>query len=144
MLSNKTTYRVIYGDTDNMGYAYHSNYFRWFEKGRTELFRAWGFTYKAIEEKGYFLPLSDAKCKFMIPVKYDDKIIIEAILDPKVKAGVKFDYNVYDETGNKLHAMGSTKHAFVDAHEKLVRPPAFFKELVNHKIKEDKRDERDK
>ena len=37
MLSHQTPYRVIYGDTDNMGVAYYANYLRWFEIGRTEL-----------------------------------------------------------------------------------------------------------
>ncbi|MEW5909558.1 MAG: acyl-CoA thioesterase, partial [Thermodesulfobacteriota bacterium] len=50
-----TTCRVIYGDTDTMGYAYYGNYMRWFEIGRTELFREWGLTYKSIEENGVFL-----------------------------------------------------------------------------------------
>ena len=31
--------RVIYADTDAMGIVYHTNYIRWFEIGRNELFR---------------------------------------------------------------------------------------------------------
>ena len=31
---NVTTYRVIYGDTDQMGVVYYANYLRWFETGR--------------------------------------------------------------------------------------------------------------
>ena len=31
MITHKTTCRVIYGDTDKMGFVYHANYFRWFE-----------------------------------------------------------------------------------------------------------------
>ena len=34
-LAFTTTYRVIYGDTDTMGIAYHANYLRWFEMGRS-------------------------------------------------------------------------------------------------------------
>jgi hypothetical protein len=30
--------RVIYADTDAMGIVYHTNYIRWFERGRNELF----------------------------------------------------------------------------------------------------------
>lgn len=40
MTTHRTTCRVIYGDTDNMGQAYYGNYFRWFEIGRNELFRS--------------------------------------------------------------------------------------------------------
>ena len=63
--THRTEYRVIYGDTDNMGVAYHANYLRWFEIGRAELFRSLGMTYKSIEEKGYFLPVSEVYSKFV-------------------------------------------------------------------------------
>ena len=51
MYSHRTTYRVIYGDTDNMGQAYYGNYFRWFEIGRSEMFRSLGLPYKAVEDR---------------------------------------------------------------------------------------------
>ena len=35
---NVTSYRVIYGDTDQMGVVYYANYLRWFERGRSECF----------------------------------------------------------------------------------------------------------
>ncbi|MBW1849793.1 MAG: hypothetical protein JRJ27_22345, partial [Deltaproteobacteria bacterium] len=37
---------------------------RWFEIGRTELFRSLGLPYTEIEKKGYFLPVSETHCKF--------------------------------------------------------------------------------
>ena len=58
MLIHKTTNRVIYGDTDKMGYAYNANYLRWFEIGRSEMFRSMGLSYKTIETRGFFLPVS--------------------------------------------------------------------------------------
>ena len=41
-LNNLTTYRVIYGDTDQMGIVYYANYLRWFERGRAEFLRQIG------------------------------------------------------------------------------------------------------
>ena len=73
-LSHKTPYRVIYGDTDNMGVAYHANYLRWFEIGRTELLRSWGLPYRQIESRGLLLPVAEAQCKFAAPAKYDDML----------------------------------------------------------------------
>ena len=40
-----SNYRVIYGDTDQMGVVYYANYLRWFEIGRTELLRQVGMPY---------------------------------------------------------------------------------------------------
>ena len=89
MFSHRTTYRVIYGDTDNMGQAYYGNYFRWFEIGRSEMFRSLGLSYKAVEDNGIFLPVSEAHCKYARPAKYDDVLVIETSLDPKIKAGLQ-------------------------------------------------------
>ena len=130
MLTHQTTSRVIYGDTDNMGFAYHANYLRWFEIGRAELFRAWGLTYKSIEDKGIFLPVSEAHCKFIYPAKYDDLLIIEATLDANVKGAVKFDYSIFNEDEKKILAEGYTKHACVEKNGRVIRPPEFLKQLI--------------
>ena len=76
MLSHRTTYRVIYGDTDNMGVAYYANYLRWFEIGRTEMFRHLGLTYSEIEARGIFLPVAEAHCKYLAPAHYDELLVI--------------------------------------------------------------------
>ena len=130
MLTQRTTYRVIYGDTDNMGVAYHANYLRWFEMGRSEMFRSLGLTYKAIEAKGVFLPVSEVHCKFKAPAQYDDVIIIEASLDNEVKGGVKFDYRIFAENGEKELAKGYTKHACLNSDGRVIRPPDFLVKVI--------------
>ena len=130
MLSNKTKCRVIYGDTDNMGFAYYANYLRWFEIGRTEMFRSFGLTYKEIESKGFYLPVSEVYCKYMAPAQYDDVLVIETSLDSTVRGGMKFDYIIYSEDGKKI-AKGYTKHACVDGNNRVVRPPGILLEIIN-------------
>ena len=41
-IKNITTYRGIYGDTDQMGIVYYANYLGWFERGRSEFLRQTG------------------------------------------------------------------------------------------------------
>ena len=131
-MAHRTTCRVIYGDTDRMGHAYYGNYFRWFEIGRTELFRELGLSYKAIEERGIFLPVSECHAKYAAPALYDEVIVIETSVDASVKGGIKFDYRVLREDGRTLLAEGFTKHAFVDQAGRVVRPPEFIRKLTAH------------
>jgi acyl-CoA thioester hydrolase len=131
----KTTCRVIYGDTDTMGYAYYGNYMRWFEIGRTELFREWGLTYKSIEESGVFLPVSETYCKYFSPVRYDDILVIETQVDPGIKGGVKFDYRIFKQEPETLCAAGYTKHACVDRQGAVIRPPKFLSRLIHEKCR---------
>jgi len=127
---HRTTCRVIYGDTDNMGYAYHANYFRWFEMGRTEMFRNLGMSYKSIEENGIFLPVSDAHCRYIAPIRYDELLIIETSLDTRVRGGFKFDYRLLRKSDEFLVAEGFTKHPCVNGDGKVVRPPQFLLDIV--------------
>jgi acyl-CoA thioester hydrolase len=129
-VAHRTTCRVIYGDTDRMGHAYYGNYFRWFEIGRTELFRELGLSYKSIEERGFFLPVSESHARYAAPALYDELIVIETSVDASVKGGIKFDYRVFREDGRTLLAEGFTKHAFVDRTGRVVRPPEFFRKLI--------------
>ncbi|HAO20217.1 MAG: thioesterase [Desulfobacteraceae bacterium IS3] len=130
MLSRRTVCRVIYADTDNMGIAYYANYLKWFEIGRTEMLRSLGFSYKDIEAKGIFLPVSEAFCKYIFPARYDDILTIETTPDSSVKAGMKFDYAIFNQE-DRLIAKGYTKHPFVNADGKVVRPPKFLTDLIN-------------
>ena len=130
MITHTTTCRVIYGDTDKMGFVYHANYFRWFESARSEMFRYLGMSYKSIESRGFFLPLSEIYCKFNSPSQYDDILLIETSLNTSIKASMQFNYQIFSENGSKLLAEGYTKHACVDTNSRVVRPPKFLMEVI--------------
>jgi acyl-CoA thioester hydrolase len=130
MLDYKTTIRVIYGDTDNMGQAYYGNYFRWFEIGRNEMFRSLGLTYKMVEERGIYLPVAEAHCKYCVAAQYDDVLVIETKLDTQIKGALKFEYEIFSERDQTLIAKGYTKHACLNGDGKVVRPPDFIKDVI--------------
>ena len=135
MLTYRTTYRVIYGDTDNMGVAYYANYLRWFEIGRTEMFRDLGLAYREVESRGIFLPVSEAHCKYLAPAHYDDVLVIETTLDTTFRAGMKMDYRVLREADGTLLAEGYTRHAYLNSDGRVVRPPRFLTELIQQRLK---------
>jgi acyl-CoA thioester hydrolase len=130
MPTHRTKYRVIYGDTDNMGVAYHANYLRWFEMGRTEMMRALGLTYREIEARGIYLPVSEVHCKFKSPAQYDDVLIIETLLDGNIKAVIKFDYTIFSEDGSKVLARGYTVHPCLNGEGRVIRPPEFIMKFI--------------
>ena len=132
-ITHSTTYRVIYGDTDTMGIVYHANYLRWFEMGRNELFRYLGMPYKQVEEQGLTLPVSEVKCKYLTPARYDDVISVHTTVNAGFRAGLQFDYAITSEDGSVTHTTGYTRHAFVNDQGKVVRPPAFIRDLIRDK-----------
>ena len=134
MPTHKTTCRVIYGDTDNMGQAYYGNYLRWFEIGRNELFRSMGLRYLTVESRGIFLPVAVVYCKYAVPARYDDLLTIETSLDTRLRAAIKFDYRIFCEDTKTLLAQGYTRHACLNREGRVVRPPQFIKEVIEKNI----------
>ena len=129
-LSHTTPYRVIYGDTDTMGIVYHANYLRWFEMGRTELFRHLGLPYREIEARGLMLLVSEVTGKYIAPARYDDVMLIHTTLNTTFRAGMQFDYTITNQDATVTHTTGTTWHAFINAQGKVVRPPGFIRELI--------------
>jgi acyl-CoA thioester hydrolase len=119
----RTTVRVRYAETDQMGVVYYANFFVWFEIGRVELLRQLGFDYKRMEvADDCLLPVVDATCRYKSPARYDDWIVIETRVSAMRSSVLKFAYNVYraaetnedgSETPEKLLATGETTHVIV-------------------------------
>ena len=121
MAKNITSYRVIYGDTDQMGVVYYANYLRWFERGRTELLRQVGLPYSSVEEKGLHLPVVEVSCRYLKPARYDDEIAIETTLTALSRVTLDFRYKILRKNDGQLLAEGTTRHACVDREGKATR-----------------------
>ncbi|QGU96594.1 YbgC/FadM family acyl-CoA thioesterase [Clostridium bovifaecis] len=115
MYVNKTNIKVRYVETDQMGIVHHSNYYAWFEVGRTEFIKDSGMSYSEIEAEKIMIPVVESGCKYIEGAKYEDELIIETYIDKLSPAKAIFSYNVIREKDNKILAKGNTTHAFVDS-----------------------------
>lgn len=90
----KTSFRVRYQESDQMGVVYHANYLNWFESGRTEMFRQLGFSYRDLEDRGVLLPVTSADLQFKSPARYDDVISVYARMTTFTALRVIYEYQV--------------------------------------------------
>jgi len=130
-VKNITGYRVIYGDTDQMGVVYYANYLRWFEKGRAEFLRQIGFPYGVIEQQGFHFPVTKVTCRYASAAHYDEVVQIETRLVDLGRVSLSFVYRISREGSNDLLATGSTKHACIDHSGKITRIPPTLRDDVN-------------
>jgi len=128
MKRNITHYRVIYGDCDSMSIVYYSNYLRFFEIGRTELLRDMDLAYREVEERGFFLPATEAYLKYLKPARYDDVLTVETTIGFVRKASSRFNYAIF--RGSDLLVQGYTVHACLDRNDRIVRFPDFLINLM--------------
>jgi acyl-CoA thioester hydrolase len=114
--ANETRLRVRYAETDQMGVVYHANHFIWFEVGRVELLRQFGFSYKDMEsEDGCFIAVVDARCRYKAPVHYDDEVIVRTRLKHVREKVIRFGYELRKAESGELLAEGETTHIVADA-----------------------------
>ena len=114
-------YRVCYGDTDQMGVVYYANYLEFFERGRTEMLRSAGFPYSKLETLGVFLPVTEAKCRYLAPARYDDLLTLRSTI---LELGrVRFRIGSQVRLGEKLLVSGEVTLACVNAERRPMRMP---------------------
>jgi acyl-CoA thioester hydrolase len=131
MIMHRHSFRVRYGDTDPMGWAYYANYLRWFEAGRAEMMRDLGRSYRDVEESlGVFLPVLQARCRYVRGARYDDLVRVETGVASRARASVVFAYRIVRDADDELLATGMTEHCCVDRGGRPVRPPAELVRLL--------------
>lgn len=119
--------RVRYKETDQMGIAHHSNYIVWFEIGRTDLCRAAGIPYRDIEARGLILVVTEVNCRYRVPFRYDDEVVIRTSVAEAQSRAIRFSYELRHGESDVLHATGFTQHVWVD---RETRRPVMADEAV--------------
>ena len=122
MTAHRTTIRVRYAETDQMGIVYYANYFVWMEVARVDYCRAVGFHYKDMElDDGVLLAVAESHCRYIGPARFDEEISIETTVSDVNRRFVSFDYEMTG-AGGKV-ATGRTRHVFLNRALRPVRLP---------------------
>ena len=131
MLEDNINIRVRYADTDQMGFVYYGNYAKYYEIARVELFRNIGLTYKSLEEMGIGMPVIEMKTNFIIPAKYDEKLVIHIKIPELPKLKIIFFYEIFNEK-NELINTGETVLTFINLLTgKPKRAPSIMKDKLS-------------
>ena len=125
-------HRVSYGETDTMGIVYYAEYLHYFERARTAYIRQCGISYADIEERGIFLPVREATCRYRSPARYDNLLYIRIAISEWGRASIRFVYEVRDESKERIMAEGSTQHALINRDGKPVSMPGWLKDVLSN------------
>lgn len=129
--------RVRYAETDQMGVVYHSNFLIWFEVGRVELMRALGFNYKDMEERdGCYIAVADVRCRYKLPARYDDEVIIRTWIRNLRASLVHFGYEVVRASDSALLAEGETVHVVTGRDMKRREMPEHYRATLEGALRD--------
>ncbi|WP_209399950.1 thioesterase family protein [Pseudozobellia sp. WGM2] len=129
---NKISFRVRYGETDQMGVVYHGNYAQYLEIGRVEWLREMGISYKTMEKNGIMLPVISLSLHFKKSAVYDDLITVETRLVRTPLVKIEFDYKIYNEK-KEILVEANTVLAFLDTTTKRpIKCPDYILEKLSY------------
>ncbi|MCD0460642.1 acyl-CoA thioesterase [Roseiconus lacunae] len=89
--------RVGYHQTDGQRRVHHSNYLNYFEDARVEMLRAGGMPYKAIEDSGRLLVVTEMNVRYFAPADFDDLLQVEVVTTEIRKVRLTHHYRVLRE-----------------------------------------------
>lgn len=130
MFVAETQIRVRYAETDQMGYVYYGNYAMYYEVGRVEALRSFGFSYKRMEDDGIMMPVLESHSIYLKPGKYDELLTIRTTIRDLPGVRIRFFYEVLNEQGELINE-GETVLAFLNTNTHFpCRPPSYLIALL--------------
>lgn len=136
MIDYEYIFRVMYHDTDKMGTVHHSNYVKYYETARWELFRNIGISYNSVEEAGYLLPVIRMNFRFIKTINYDDQLTVYTTLKAIKGVRIWFTYKLYNQNKEIVNT-AETELAFVRRDDwKPCLAPDFVLEAIDRYIRD--------
>ena len=131
-ISSKSTLKVRYSETDQMGVVHHSNYAKYLEIARIDWISQIGFSYKSMEDDGVMLPVFTLAFKFKKSAFFDDVLTVKTTLKKIPTFRIQFEYQIFNQK-EELLTTASTDLVFVDA---KTRKPMLCPQPILDKISE--------
>ena len=111
--------KVPFHDCDPLFVVWHGRYLQYFEHARTELFARLHLDVPEIRDLGYRMYVTDARCRYMHPLRYGEQARIKATLvnpSPLIRVA----YEVQNLNARRRSARGFTVLATTDQEGKLL------------------------
>jgi len=123
--------RVYYEDTDAGGVVYHSNYLKYFERGRTEYLRDRGFSVGEMARQGFVFSVVRIEINYRAPALHDDLLTVDTEVLEIRKSSFTLAQRVLRVSDEKLLADGKVKLACVGPEMKPKRLPEEIIQALN-------------
>lgn len=135
MIAAETLIVAQFYDLDPMQVVWHGNYLRYFEQARCNLLDKIGYNYPEMERSGYLWPVVDVRVKYTRPVRYMQRLKVEATL-VEYENRLKISYLCRDELSGEILTKGETIQVAVKigTQELCFESPAAFVEKVQEAL----------
>ena len=136
MLSTKTEITVPFHDVDSLQVVWHGRYVKYFETARCQLLDSFNYNYQQMFESGYAWPVVDMRIKYVKPLRFNQRVIVETHLD-EWEYRLKIKYLIRDANSGQTLTKGHTIQVAVDmqTQEMCLESPPILKTLLERALK---------
>ena len=120
LISDVYKLTVPFFDVDSMSIAWHGHYCKYLELSRCQLLEKIGYSYKDMANSGYSFPIIDMRLKYVKPLRFDQRVRIEATL-VEWQHQLKIDYLISDDLSEERLTKAYTKQAAVNVETGVMR-----------------------
>jgi acyl-CoA thioester hydrolase len=124
--------RVQYNETDGQGRVHHAQYLNYLERGRVELLRSIGHSYKDFEATGLMLVVSELNIRYLGAACFDDilRLTTKVVKTRGVRIEHGYELVKLDPAGNTAETIvtAHTTIACIDRQGKVARLPAYLRD----------------
>jgi acyl-CoA thioester hydrolase len=107
--------RVQYPQCDPQGVVHHAVYLHFFEYGRTEMLRALGLPYMALEEQGTRLVVIESRLLHRAASRYDEVLRVRTRVVRTTRVRIFLEYRILRESPDEVVCDGEMELACTDA-----------------------------
>ena len=101
MHEHRLEIRVRYHEIDGQGRVHNSQYLNYFERGRVEMLRTNGISYRELEQTGLMLVVKTMHVDFHVPAQFDDELELITTLKHCHGARIEHAYQLVRLDGNE-------------------------------------------
>jgi acyl-CoA thioester hydrolase len=134
LISAEATLSIPFHDVDPAQIVWHGHYAKYLEVARGKLLDKIDYNYPQMSESGYFWPVIDMSLRYIAPIRFQQKIVVTAVLK-EWEIRLRIDYVITDaETGKRLTKASTTQAAVnISTGVMLLASPAVFVKKVVEK-----------
>jgi acyl-CoA thioester hydrolase len=124
--------RVQYYETDGQGRVHHAQYLNYLERGRVELLRSLGYSYKEFEASGLMLVVSEISVRYLGAAAFDDLLRLSTRVARSRGVRIDHQYELHridQTTGRTAEPIltARTTIACIDRQGKVCRLPDYLR-----------------
>ena len=126
MSSKEISIRVRYHETDGQGRVHHAQYLNYFERGRVEMMRSMGFSYKSFEATGLLLVVRKMEIDYLFPAEFDDELTLMTTVEHARGARIRHSYLLTRDSDTQQIVTAKSEIACIDRSGTVRRLPKYL------------------